>query len=61
MLGALGFEPLGLLVLGGLGAVLPWLLRGQLRGRNDQGPEAGMIARTAAGRSCSRRRSPESG
>ncbi len=28
MLGALGIDPVGLLVLGGLGAVLPWLLGG---------------------------------
>ena len=33
MLGALGFDPVGLLVLGGVGAVLPWLLDGLRRKR----------------------------
>ena len=33
MLGALGFEPGALLALGGLGAVLTWLLSGRPRGR----------------------------
>ena len=33
MLGALGLEPAALLLLGGLGAVLTWLLSGQPRGR----------------------------
>ena len=33
MLGALGIEPVALLILGGLGAVLTWLLSGQPRGR----------------------------
>ena len=62
MLGALGIEPVTLLVLGGLGALLPWLAgRTAPDARGGQGAEAGMIARTAGGRSCSSRRSPESG
>ena len=34
MLGALGLDFGALLVLGGLGAMLTWLLSGQLRGRS---------------------------
>lgn len=51
MLGALGFDPVGLLVLGGVGAVLPWLLDGLRRKPRNQEDDSGMIVRIGAGRS----------